>query len=89
MTLELTFENMCQEQNLPPQDFFPSDPGNMHSVRVSDAESKKKWKEEKGDAFEMQVICVCVCVCVCVCMYLQINRSCTYIYVYIDRSRDM
>jgi protein O-GlcNAc transferase len=42
-------------KNLPPRDIFPSDPGNMHSVRVSD--SKKKWKEEKGDAFcaEMQV----------------------------------
>lgn len=36
---------------LPPQDVFPTDPGNMHTVRAGDADSKKKWKEEKGDAY--------------------------------------
>jgi protein O-GlcNAc transferase len=39
-----------REASLPPQDVFPSDPGDMHSVRACDADSKKKWKEEKGDA---------------------------------------
>ena len=29
---------------------FPQDCGNVHSVRACDADSKKKWKEEKGDA---------------------------------------
>lgn len=55
------------EDELPPRDIFPTDPGSMHLKRACDPHSKKKWKEEKGDAFcaERQVRRARLCLLFC------------------------
>ena len=69
-SFEESLETIWQrhQDHLPPRDIFPTDPGIMHSVRACDPHSRKKWKEEKGDAFcaERQVRLRGACACLLV-----------------------